>query len=548
MDFRRRALPLLIALTAMLPTLSAQSVDEVTAALAEVYEPGAVEVDGVGYRYRLLRPLQRFADRERPLVVFLHGAGERGDDNRRQLYWLPRELCSDAVREARPCYVLAVQCPKDERWVDVDWADREPARSPTQPSRAMRAVQLALQRVLADPGVDRSRVYLTGLSMGGYGTWDLLARQPDTFAAALAVCGGGDPATVDRFAAVPIEVWHGAADKVVPVERSQLMVQALAERGATVRYHELEGVGHDSWKQAYGDGGGLDWLFAQDQRQQLRGEAAEPAIVPRPELVTRSPGRFQLLVGARCVVDERLRGVAQAVLDRLELPAVRRPGVVVDIEPSDGDVVIGLDPRLGRGYELRIDDRVELRCGDVAAAWRGGAALLQALRTWPDGTAPRCLVRQRTPPAPGRVTLAAATAPRSRAHAAALLDGCWLAGVSELVLVDDDERAGFVELAAGLSPAAADFGLAVVGGEGRAPATLVVGEDERVADVLALQQGARPRDGAIGFELQLAAGSPEQQLAAVERLLPALAERAARTDGPVHRGSFLVRQAAQRRR
>ncbi|MCB9878417.1 MAG: prolyl oligopeptidase family serine peptidase [Planctomycetes bacterium] len=530
------------------PAVGQQTVEQVTAALAGVYEPGAVDVDGVEYSYRLLRPLPASLDRARPLVVFLHGAGERGGDNRRQLYWLPRELASDAARAARPCFVLAVQCPAEERWVEVAWGDAEPTPMPARPGRAMRAVQQAMRRVLAEPGVDRNRVYLTGLSMGGFGTWDLLAREPDTFAAALAVCGGGDPATVDRFAAVPIEVWHGAADAVVPVERSRQMVVALRERGAPCRYHELEGVGHDVWKQAYGEAGGLEWLFAQDQRQQLRGDAAEPAIVPRPDLLTRLPGRFQLLLGARCVVDERLRGVALAVLDRLDLSAVRRPGVVVDIEPSDGDVILGLDPSLGHGYELRIGARVELRAGDEAAAWRGGAALLQALRTWPDGAAPCGLVRQRAAALRGRLRLAAADGPRSRADVAALLDACWFAGVGELQVDDPDERAALVAMAADLTPCARDLGLAIVGPDGRSPAALAFDSGGRVGDVLQVPVPPGLREAAIAFELGAAPGPVAQQLAAVRRLLPALAERVARGDGPVHFGSFLVRQAAQRRR
>lgn len=541
------------ALIAVLAVMSAampaqDAVEAVVNELAEQFEAGSVAVDGVKYGYRLLRPLPRHADRERPLVVFLHGAGERGDDNRRQLYWLPRTLASEPLRSAEPCFVLAVQCGRDERWVDTAWGNLQSTPIAAAPTRPMRAVQQALRQVLAEPGIDHARVYLTGLSMGGYGTWDLLAREPDLFAAALPICGGGDPATAATFAAVPIEVWHGAADAVVPSLRSRGMVQALLECGAVVRYHELADVGHDVWRQAYGEGGALDWLFAQDQRQQRRGMAAEPAIVPRPELLTRLPGRFTLLLGSRCIVDEPLRAVAQAVVDRLELPAVRRPGIVSGIEPIDGDIVICVDTTLGQGFDLQIGTRIELRVGEQAA-WRGGAALLQALRTWPSGIAPCALVRQRQAAAVGRVVLAGGddggpgAAAWTREAVAQLLELCWLANVQELVVLDAGQRSTLANFAADGLPTAQDLGLRVIAADGLTAASRVADPGARVTDVLTSPEVS----ASTPFELRIAPASPAEQLQRIGRLLPAMAERAARNGGPVHVGSYLVRQAAQAR-
>jgi predicted peptidase len=106
-------------------------------------------------------------------------------------------------------------------------------------------------------------VYLTGISMGGYGSWDLAARMPEWFAAVIPICGGGDETTAPKLKGLPIWCFHGAADKAVPVERSRTMVEAVKAAGGTVQYTEYEGVGHDSWSPAYRDPATLDWLFRQ---------------------------------------------------------------------------------------------------------------------------------------------------------------------------------------------------------------------------------------------------------------------------------------------
>ena len=227
-----------------------------------MFEASRIDIDGVRYPFQLLHP-PTSARGPSPLVVFLHGAGERGSDNSKQLTWLPLAMAGDAMRQDYPCFVLAVQCPQDEKWVDVAWGDASPTPMPEAPSRALRAVIAALDRVLAENDVDPSRVYLTGLSMGGYGSWDLAMRMPERFAALVPVCGGGDPAAVERLRSVPIWIWHGDKDQAVPVARSRQMADALREAGIDAAYTELPGVGHDSWRQAYGSDGALSWMFRQ---------------------------------------------------------------------------------------------------------------------------------------------------------------------------------------------------------------------------------------------------------------------------------------------
>jgi predicted peptidase len=227
-----------------------------------VFESSQITVDGVRYPFQLLHPPAAFRG-PAPLVVFLHGAGERGSDNSKQLTWLPLAMVGDSLRRDYPCFVLALQCPQDEKWVNVAWGDDTPTPMPKDPSRALQAVSSALDRVLAEHDVDRSRVYLTGLSMGGFGAWDLAMRMPDRFAALVPVCGGGDPAEIERLRSLPIWIWHGDKDAAVPVARSRQMADALRAAGIDAIYTELPGVGHDSWRQAYGSEGVFSWMFRQ---------------------------------------------------------------------------------------------------------------------------------------------------------------------------------------------------------------------------------------------------------------------------------------------
>ena len=239
----------------------------VSATLADLYEHRVTNVaDGdrrVEFRYRLMRPAAVAAGVRLPLVLFLHGAGECGVDNEKQLKYLPTWLAEQEPRRRHPCFVLAPQCREDERWVDVSWADDESTPQQPEPTLDLAAAVAALDDVLAREPVDPARIYLTGLSMGGYGTWDLAIRVPHRFAAILPVCGGGDERLAARAAPLPIWCVHGDADTAVPVRRSRDMVAAIAAAGGRPVYSELPGVGHDCWTSAYRHGFVLDWLFSQ---------------------------------------------------------------------------------------------------------------------------------------------------------------------------------------------------------------------------------------------------------------------------------------------
>ena len=223
----------------------------------------SVDVQGKTYRYRVFVPA---APSKHPAVVlFLHGSGERGDDNAKQLaQGLPPWL--DAHPEF-PAVVVIPQVPDDQEWTD-----------PANTAMAMAALEKSVKEFHGD----RHRLYLTGLSMGGYGSWQLAVDHPHTFAAAAIICGGvtarlngralyvhGVPEGEDAYAwtakkvgKLPVWMFHGGDDDVVPTEQSRRMDAALTARHAEVKYTEFPGVNHGSWDKAYATPDLWTWMFA----------------------------------------------------------------------------------------------------------------------------------------------------------------------------------------------------------------------------------------------------------------------------------------------
>jgi lysophospholipase L1-like esterase/poly(3-hydroxybutyrate) depolymerase len=231
---------------------------------AEEYEARTFAgADGAQLGYRLLTPRNYDAAKKYPLVVFLHGAGERGTDNKAQLKHGAPLFLKDEARAKFPCFVVAPQCPPEQTWTATPkgWTGPNPfAEEPTAP---MKLLFGALDSVLKEFSIDQDRLYVTGLSMGGYGTWDILTRQPQRWAAVAPVCGGGDVSRIAPAAAVALWAFHGVKDTVVPVIRSQEMIAALEKAGGKPLFSELPYVAHDAWTIAYGEPELLPWMFAQ---------------------------------------------------------------------------------------------------------------------------------------------------------------------------------------------------------------------------------------------------------------------------------------------
>jgi predicted peptidase len=231
--------------------------------VVDYFETRKCQQAGLTFQARLLRPPELAPGPSYPLVLYLHGMGERGEDNRAQLRFLPQWMAQPEARRRYPCFLLAPQCRPDRFWVETPRAfDRSVPRRPPGPQ--MKSVIHFLEEAFGELPIDQQRLYLTGLSMGGYGSWDLGTRLADRWAAVAPMCGGGDELYADRLVGVPVWAWHGDADDVVPVEKSRSMIDAIRRAGGEPKYTELAGVGHDSWTPAYTrDDGVLPWMFAQ---------------------------------------------------------------------------------------------------------------------------------------------------------------------------------------------------------------------------------------------------------------------------------------------
>lgn len=205
--------------------------------------------------YRLLVPESVKRGKKYPLVIFLHGAGERGRDNEINLKYVSSLFLKPDNRKKFPAYVVIPQCPPEKWWAPQNW-------SQAGSSPADQVIRLLDELTRTNP-VDIGRIYLMGLSMGGNGTWYLLTKYPGRFAAGIPICGWGNAEQVVNIKNTPIWAFHGDADKVVPVERSRELIEALRQAGVNPRYTEYAGTGHDSWTPALAEPELLTWLFAQ---------------------------------------------------------------------------------------------------------------------------------------------------------------------------------------------------------------------------------------------------------------------------------------------
>lgn len=226
------------------------------------FEVRVFKSGGGSLPYRMLRPKDYDASKKYPLVMFYHGAGERGVDNNIQLVHGMNDFASDDIMEKYPCFVIAPQCPTGQQWVDAPWSDDSHTmkKNPTAPLRQSLELITSLQQEFS---IDENRLYVTGLSMGGFGTWEVIQRHPNMFAAAVPVCGGGDPTYAREIAHLPIWAFHGDADTAVKPLRSRDMIAAIKQAGGDPKYTEYPGVGHNSWAATYANRDMYAWLFAQ---------------------------------------------------------------------------------------------------------------------------------------------------------------------------------------------------------------------------------------------------------------------------------------------
>lgn len=209
--------------------------------------------------YRLLFP-DADTFRKYPLVIFLHGSGERGNDNEAQLKWGVTNFATDENMMRHPALVIAPQCPEHQGWSNFSRTDMKLQPTPSKPMELLIGL---IHELIKTMPVDTNRIYITGLSMGGYGTYDAIERYPNLFAAAVPVCGAGDTLRVSSIAHIPIWIVQGAEDPAVTPNFALDMLNALTRAGAHPGFTQYPEVGHFSWLGAYSDPLIMEWLFRQ---------------------------------------------------------------------------------------------------------------------------------------------------------------------------------------------------------------------------------------------------------------------------------------------
>jgi len=241
----QQAAGLLIAL--LLAVIPSMAEDNIDGFVGRVYKSQPRE----SVPYRLFVPPAYDKTQKYPLILWLHGAGGIGVDNRKQFssgnrtgthIWTRPE-----IQSKHPAFVVVPQCPDSLRC----WGSHLPA------------VLEILEVLRSEFSIDSQRIYVAGQSMGGFGTWDMISLKPDLFAAAIPLCGGGNTASAASIVNIPIWAFHGAADTNVPVTESRRMISAVQQAGGHPRYTEYKGVGHNVWDRAFKEPDLVEWLFAQ---------------------------------------------------------------------------------------------------------------------------------------------------------------------------------------------------------------------------------------------------------------------------------------------
>jgi predicted peptidase len=235
-----------------------------------LFEKYWLTIDEHRMPYRLLLPENYDANQKYPLIFFLHGSGERGNDNEAQLVHGAKAFLNDDFRKNYPAIVVFPQCAKESYWSNVmhniNLKSRERSfyfQKKGAPTSAMELAGVLLEYLLDTYPVDTERVYIGGLSMGGMGAFEMVKRHPGVFAAAFPICGGANPATASYMKDVSWWIFHGAKDDVVPPYFSEDMAKSLEAVEADVKLTIYPDANHNSWDSAFAEKELFPWLFAQ---------------------------------------------------------------------------------------------------------------------------------------------------------------------------------------------------------------------------------------------------------------------------------------------
>ena len=222
--------------------------------------------DGTNLPFQLYIPPDYDANKSYPCILYMHSAGVKCDDNSHIYKGEAKFLRNlESGPYAKEAIVIAPCCPEGQKWVPASsWNQITYDFVNTGPAKYMKATMELFAAARETLSIDDRRLYLYGMSMGGFAVWDILTRNPDMFAAAIPVAGAGDPSAADTFDGTAIWIFHGAADKTVPKESADKMVEALEAAGREdIRYTVFQGQGHGIWALTANTEGLYDWLFSQ---------------------------------------------------------------------------------------------------------------------------------------------------------------------------------------------------------------------------------------------------------------------------------------------
>ena len=245
-----------------------------------------VSINNLEIPYRLFTP-NNIKNEKKPLVIFLHGRGERGTENGQRIYknagilMNENSLLTNKLQHKYPCYVLVPQCSdksENEEW--AKWIGNSP-ETPFEglgkdgsyimnsiPSESGEAALELIEKIIQNNNIDTNRIYIIGVSMGGFGVWEFVARKPTLFAAAIPMAGYSDPTQIENIQHIPIWIFHGNIDKWNPVEGSRNMHTLLSEKNAEVKYTEYENTAHgDAFRKAFNEEKLIPWLFSKSKQK-----------------------------------------------------------------------------------------------------------------------------------------------------------------------------------------------------------------------------------------------------------------------------------------
>lgn len=235
----------------------------------ELFENKIFVFENDTLNYRILKPLNYDETKQYPVHLFLHGAGERGNDNVSQLIHGGKLFLEKENREKYKSWVIFPQCSMDDRWPSIisdNW-NKTFENKTTTPNKSLGLVIRLMDKFVEKKQVDKQRIYISGLSMGGMGTFEMLYRRPDMFAAATPICGSGIPQLAKLYATkVPVWIFHGSDDVVVSPKHSLKMAKAIIDSGGSPKMTLYENVNHGSWNNAFAEKDFLKWIHSKSKK------------------------------------------------------------------------------------------------------------------------------------------------------------------------------------------------------------------------------------------------------------------------------------------